>query len=78
MTETSDDDSVVVFAGTQTRVEALTTMLQARGITAIPTPGHRVEGGTAVIEAVIRVPAAQADDARALIADVDSGAAEKR
>jgi len=60
---------VVVFAGTQSQAEALTTMLHARGITAAVTSDHEIEGGTAIVEAVIFVPADQADEAKELIAD---------
>ena len=60
---------VVVFTGTQSQAEALTTMLHARGITAAVTSDHEIEGGTAIIEAVIFVPADQAEEARALIVD---------
>ena len=71
------DEAVVVFAGTHVKAEALTTMLNARGIDAVATEDREVEGGTAIVEAVIRVPPEQAEDARTLIADVESGAAER-
>ena len=61
---------VVVFTGTQVQAEALTTMLHARGVTAAVTSDREVEGATAIVEAVIFVPADQAEEARALIADV--------
>jgi hypothetical protein len=65
-------DAVRVFEGTEARAEVLVTMLQARGIAAAVTPGHEIEGGTAVVEAAIFVPPDQADEARALIADSDT------
>lgn len=68
-TEKDTPHAVVVFAGTQAQAEALTTMLHARGITAAVTSDHEVEGGTAIVEAVIFVPADQAEEAKDLIAD---------
>lgn len=70
--------NVIVFSGTNAECETLTTMLNARGLDAGMTEAREVEGGTAVIEAQILVPADQAEDARALIEDVQSGAAAKR
>ena len=70
-------DAARVFEGTQAEAEVLVTMLEARGITAAVTPGHEVEGGTAPVEAYIMVPPDQAEEARALIADVQSGAASR-
>ncbi|MEJ7603894.1 MAG: hypothetical protein WKG01_38795 [Kofleriaceae bacterium] len=64
-------DPVVVFTGTQVQAEALTTMLHARGVSAAVTGDHEIEGGTAIVEAVIFVPPDQAEEARALIADTD-------
>lgn len=64
-------DAVRVFEGSEARAEVLVTMLQARGIAAAVTPGHEIEGGTAVFEAAVYVPSDQADEARALIADID-------
>lgn len=71
-------EAVVVFQGTEAQVEPLATMLQARGIDAVTTPRDRVDAPTDIAEAVIRVPQDQAEDARALIEDVLSGAAERR
>jgi hypothetical protein len=52
-------------------------MLTARGITSSVTRDREVEGGTAVVEAFIMVLPEQAEEARALIADVESGAASR-
>jgi hypothetical protein len=68
-TDRDTPQPVVVFAGTQAQAEALTTMLHARGVTAAVTSDREVEGGTAIVEAVIFVPADQAEEAKALIAD---------
>ena len=71
-------DPVIVFEGTQAEAEALHLMLTARGVTSSVTRDREVEGGTALVEAYIMVPPDQADEARALIADVKSGAAAKK
>ena len=72
------EEAVRVFEGTQVQAEIMCTMLQARGIAAAVTNDHEVEGGTAPIEAIIFVPPDEADEARALLADVESGAAEHK
>lgn len=74
----ADEDPVVVFEGTQAQAEALHAMLNARGVTSSVTRDREVEGGTAPIEAYIMVPPDQAEEARDLIADVQSGAAATR
>ena len=74
----ADEDPIVVFEGTQAEAEALHAMLNARGVVSSVTRDREVEGGTAPVEAYIMVPPALADEARALIADVQSGAAAKR
>ena len=66
-------EAVVVFAGTEAEVEPLATMLHARGIAAVTTPSDKSDT-TAIVEAVIRVPADEAEDARELIADARAGA----
>ena len=71
------DEGAAVFAGTQVEAEALHAMLRARGIESNVTRDHEVEGGTAMVEAVIFVPVESVEEARALIADVQSGAASK-
>jgi hypothetical protein len=71
-----DYEPVVVFAGSETAAETLATMLRARGLAAVSTPTDKSDT-TAIIEAVIHVPPDQVDDARALIADVESGAAAR-
>ncbi len=73
----ADVDPVVVFEGTQAQAEALHAMLTARGIISSVTRDHEVEAGTAPIEAYIMVHPDQAEEARALIADVESGAASR-
>jgi hypothetical protein len=50
-------------------------MLVARGVDANVTRDREVEGNTAVVEAYIMVTPENAEEARALIADVRSGAA---
>ena len=79
MTNNSSDgtEAVVVYTGTQVGAEVMHTMLQARGIESKVTRDHEIEGGTAIIEAVIFVPPGQAEEARALIVDTESGAAER-
>jgi hypothetical protein len=72
------DEAVRAYEGTQAQAEVLCTMLNARGIPAQVTFDHEVEGGTAMVEAIIFVPPDQLEDARALIADVLSGAAERK
>ena len=74
----AEQGNVIVHSGTNAECEALTTMLNARGLDAVITEAREVEGGIAVIEAQILVPPVQAEDARALIDDVRSGAAEKK
>jgi nucleotide-binding universal stress UspA family protein len=69
-------EAVVAFTGTQVGAEVMHMMLLARGINAKVTRDHEIEGGTAIIEAVIFVPPEQAEEARALILDTESGAAE--
>ena len=73
----ANEDPVVVFEGTQAEAEALHAMLNARGISSSVTRDREVEGGTAVVEAYIMVLPDQADEARALISDVKSGAASR-
>jgi hypothetical protein len=68
-----EQGNVFVFSGTTAEAEALTIMLNARGLDAVMTDAREIEGGTAVIEAQILVPPDQAEDARALIADVQTG-----
>lgn len=70
-------EAVVVYTGTQVGAEVMHTMLQARGIESKVTRDHEIEGGTAIIEAVIFVPPGQAEEARALIVDTEPGAAER-
>lgn len=72
------EDPVIVFQGTQAEAEALHAMLNARGVVSAVTRDREVEGGTAPVEALILCPPDQAEEARALIADVQSGAAAKR
>ena len=74
----ADEDPVIVFEGTQAAAETLHAMLTARGVTSSVTRDREVEGGTAPVEAYIMVPPDQAEEARDLIADVQSGAAAKR
>ncbi len=71
------DENVRVWRGTQAQGEALAAMLRARGLTPQLTGDHEVEGGTAIVEALIYIAPEEAEDARALIADVESGAAER-
>lgn len=66
-----------IWGGTQAKGEALAAMLRARGLSPRLTGDHEIEGGTAIVEALIFVPPDEAEDAQALIADVESGAAEK-
>ena len=73
----ANEDPIVVFEGTQAEAEALHAMLNARGISSSVTRDREVEGGTAVVEAYIMVLPDQAEEARALIADVKSGAASR-
>ena len=75
MTEQDPRDPVIVFEGTQAEAEALHAMLTARGLMTSVTRDREVEGGTAVVEAYIMAPPAQADEARALIEDARSGKA---
>jgi hypothetical protein len=70
-------DPVIVFEGSQAEAEALHAMLTARGVTSSITRDREVEGGTAIVEAYIMVLPDQAEEARALIADVKSGAASR-
>jgi hypothetical protein len=72
---TAGVDPVIVFEGTQVEAEALHSMLVARGVDANVTRDREVEGNTAVVEAYIMVTPENAEEARALIADVRSGAA---
>lgn len=69
-------ENVIVFSGDQAEAEALTTMLSARGLEPQITQAREVEGHTAVVEAQVLVPPDQVEDALALIADVQSGAAD--
>jgi hypothetical protein len=71
------EDAALVFEGTTAEAEALHAMLRARDIAAAVTRGAELEGGTAIVEAQIFVPRDEADEARALIADVQSGAAAR-
>ncbi|MBA3819079.1 MAG: hypothetical protein H0X17_09330 [Deltaproteobacteria bacterium] len=71
----SNEDPTIVFEGTQVQAEALHAMLTARGVTSAVTRDREVEGGTAPVEALILVPPDQVEEARDLIADVQSGAA---
>ena len=71
-------ENVVVFRGSQAMADVLTSMLSARGIIATATGDREVEGGTAIVEALIFVPPDQAEEAAALIADVESGDAAKK
>ena len=73
----ANQDPVKVFEGTQAEAEALHLMLTARGVASAVTRDREVEGGTAVVEAMIFVPPDQAEEARTLIADVKSGAASR-
>ena len=66
------EDPVAVYTGTQAEAEVLHAMLRARGINSNVTRDREVEGGTAIVEAVIFVAPEQADEARALIADAQS------
>lgn len=66
---------MIVFEGTQVEAEALHSMLVARGVDATVTRDREVEGATALIEAYIMVAPESAEEARALVADVRSGAA---
>jgi hypothetical protein len=72
------DENVRVWGGTQAKGEALAAMLRARGLSPQLTGDREIEGGTAIVEALIFVPPDELEDAQALIADVDSGAAEKK
>jgi hypothetical protein len=74
----ADEDPVIVFEGTQAQAEALHAMLNARGVTSSVTRDREIEGGTALVEAYIMVPPDRAEEARDLIADVQSGAATTR
>jgi hypothetical protein len=74
----ADEDPVIVFEGTQVQAEALHAMLTARGVSSSVTRDREVEGGTAPIEAYIMVRPDQAEEARDLIADVQSGAAARK
>jgi hypothetical protein len=71
------DEATLVFEGTTVEAETLHAMLRARDIASAVTRGREVEGGTAIVEAQIFVPPDEAEEARALIADVKSGAAER-
>jgi hypothetical protein len=71
----ADQDPVIVFEGTQAEAEALHAMLNARGVASSVTRDREVEGGTARVEAYIMVPPDHEEEARDLIADVQSGAA---
>ena len=73
----ADEDPVIVFEGRQVEAEALHAMLTARGVASSVTRDREVEGGTAPVEAYIMVPPDQAEEARALIEDVQSGAAAR-
>lgn len=73
----ADEDPVVVFEGSQAEAETLHAMLTARGVVSSVTRDREVEGATALVEAYIMVPPALAEEARDLIADVQSGAAAK-
>ena len=73
----ADEDPVIVFEGRQVEAEALHSMLTARGVASSVTRDREVEGGTALVEAYIMVPPDQAEEARALIEDVQSGAAAR-
>jgi hypothetical protein len=73
----ADEDPVVVFEGSQAEAETLHAMLTARGVVSSVTRDREVEGATALVEAYIMVPPDLAEEARALIADVQSGAAAK-
>jgi hypothetical protein len=73
----ADEDPVIVFEGTQVEAETLHLMLTARGVASSVTRDREVEGHTLPVEAYIMVPPDQAEEARDLIADVQSGAAER-
>ncbi len=70
-----EGEAVRVWGGNQSQADVLATMLRARGLSAVATGDREVEGGTAIVEALIFVPPDEVEDARALIADVESGAA---
>lgn len=72
------EEAVRIWGGTQAMAEVLASMLRARGLDAVATGDHEIEGGTARVEALILVPPDQVEDAKALIADVESGAAERK
>lgn len=70
-------ENVRAWAGTQAKGEALAAMLRARGLSPMLTGDREIEGGTAIVEALLFVPPDELEDAQALIADVESGAAER-
>jgi hypothetical protein len=78
MPNPDDRDPVIVFEGTQAEAEALHAMLTARGVASSITRDREIEGGTARVEAYIMALPDQADEARALIVDVQSGAAARK
>ncbi len=70
-----EGEAVRVWGGNQSQADVLATMLRARGVSAVATGDREVEGGTAIVEALIFVPPDEVEEAQALIADVESGAA---
>ena len=70
-----EGEAVRVWGGNQSQADVLAAMLRARGLSAVATGDREVEGGTAIVEALIFVPPDEVEDAQALIADVESGAA---
>ncbi|MBA3538657.1 MAG: DUF2007 domain-containing protein [Deltaproteobacteria bacterium] len=72
----TDEPSTIAFTGDRPTAEIVKLMLEARGITAEMIGEHPVEGGT--LATAIIVPSEQLEDARALVADFESGAAARK
>lgn len=72
----ASDESEIVWFGERPAAEALILMLTARGINASLVGEHPLEGGELV--SAILVAAADLEDAKALIADFESGAAARK
>ena len=73
--DADNDERVAVFSGTLIEAEVIRTMLRARGIDAAITGEHSLT--TDEHDAVLLVPPAEVEAATALVADVQSGAAER-
>ena len=69
-------ESEIVWTGERPTAEVLKTMLDARGLNVELVGEHPLEGGELV--SALLVEADQADDARALIVDFESGSAARK